>query len=627
MEAENESNGDGAVSLSSSSALTPTTRLFHVSDGYSDRDVKLSPPLGLDLEAIVFGEKPVGCRICGFHAVDEAGARGSAEASGEVFPGLVVVSINGGESLTTRPFEDVVANIRAAINRAKEKNEPLVLRLRDVGPPFTPTFLAREREGKGIGPDYAQRSARALVLPGGVEAARSRAIRQRRFPSRISSCSIARATHVEMVDTYVAPLADSFIDRASTILEKSSSYILSRQIDGAAAQLRDAEHAMVEDIEKYVDKNQHANELNAVIAEREALRAECERLRESLASQEHGGGEDELRNEKRISNELRAKVEALQSEVSLLRSKVEEERERAAADAESASSATVKLRETNDMNALLQRDADGLKDELSTTTNRVFSLMKENGELVKTVSQLAAEKRNLIEELHASNDHRITSQTESTLRQSTSERRIDELESQLQIQLEANQCQTAKQNAELADTLRKNEELAAQLGNAQQQIALLAAELKKSQARAASLVEKIDDANLEISSSAAELEESRRCTSSLAAEIESVRAKAAEKNGELNASISRYADEMRSLQRRSDAHERQVVQLKEALIASQSQLNSASPILIAYQESQESCRALEAKVGEMEREIGDLRSKIQIDEELAAGAAHFGKQD
>ena len=93
----------------------------------------------------------------------------------------------------------------------------------------------------GIGPDYAQRAVQALVLPGGVSRlrARARSDSEGSLPGSPPVPSPVRRT-LKMVDTYVAPLADSLSTRRH-ILEKSTSYILNQRRSDAALQLRDAE--------------------------------------------------------------------------------------------------------------------------------------------------------------------------------------------------------------------------------------------------------------------------------------------------------------------------------------------------------------------------------------------------
>ena len=129
--------------------------------------------------------------------------------------------------------------------------------------------------------------------------------------------------------------------------------------------------------------------------------------------QEHaraaGNASNQLRNEKRISDELRRKVDELESEG---HPSIQSGRERRRIHCrKSASDANAKLLEADESNAALKRDAAGLKDDLSATERR-GSAHERNRELVGTVSKLAAEKRNLIEEVHSSNEQRISSGVE-----------------------------------------------------------------------------------------------------------------------------------------------------------------------------------------------------------------------
>ena len=450
-----------------------------------------------------------------------------------------------------------------------------------------------------------------------------------------------------MVDTYVAPLADSFIDKASSILEKSTSYILNQRRSDAALQLRDAEQAMVEDLEKLVDENQsiHANTIKSVFAEREALKLECARLREIVRRgaedihrvesaqgatlvevQEHaraaGNASNQLRNEKRISDELRRKVDELESEVGILRSKVEEKEDRESTAVKSASDANAKLLEADESNAALKRDAAGLKDDLSATERRVVALMKENRELVGTVSKLAAEKRTLIEEVHSSNEQRISSGVEDG-------KHIAERD----LQLSAARKALAERESELASAQEMIAERDAQLKSAQSTLDRRDLDLKTLSRKLENRDADIKSARASIAERSAEVDEMQDIVAELESQLEKARSKLRDCESEIHQkteNISSMENTLRdykekcsrleSLEQKNDHLERNVSSLTSALEMSKSELDSAAPAIKALQESNaENTRTLQATIHDLERENEDLRSKMQIDEELSLG--------
>ena len=101
--------------------LTPATRVFHVSDGHSDRCVSLFPPLGLDLEAVVTKV------VVSLSGLPRSGRRGNKKVCRNKQSSascLIVVSINEGNVLTAEPFQHIVARILASIEDAKRVATP-----------------------------------------------------------------------------------------------------------------------------------------------------------------------------------------------------------------------------------------------------------------------------------------------------------------------------------------------------------------------------------------------------------------------------------------------------------------------------------------------------------------------
>ena len=205
---------------------TPGTLMYHTSEvpsAQTDMALSLPLPLGVDLVPVLLSPS-IGARVSRFHDTSTP-----AFECGKVHPGAVVAAINGVSTLSM-PFAEIIALLRSATS-------PVSIQLRDVEAPVTPSFLSRERAGeRGMPPSYARTAAEALSSASdGIPASRSLALLRRRSRSASASSSVSEpgSPHVPIavdkglaiVDEYVAPGVDRFIDAASSLLERGSGWV------------------------------------------------------------------------------------------------------------------------------------------------------------------------------------------------------------------------------------------------------------------------------------------------------------------------------------------------------------------------------------------------------------------